>query len=168
MLLLRKQRKEARNRIIYMIKIEEYDNLALNQKEITYKEGDFNYITKDRNGNISKEIKSIRYGGPTVSVDSNDRFKVEVKTSLNSYSDIDKMIKDLESLKSLMKEVGLKDESDPKIKEIINKEERDKEHLRNYIKENNITNPVTEALYLAELIEYRNGNVARPKWLTWD
>lgn len=168
MLLLRKQRKEARNRIIYMIKIEEYDNLALNQKEITYKEGDFNYITKDRNGNISKEIKSIRYGGPTVNVDSNDRFKVEVKTSLNSYSDIDKMIKDLESLKSLMKEVGLKDESDPKIKEIINKEERDKEYLRNYIKENNITNPVTEALYLAELIEYRNGNVARPKWLTWD
>lgn len=162
------KRKDKRKRIIYMKKTDEYYNKILKEKETTYIEGNFEYITKERNGEVTKAIKSKKFNGPSVRIDSNDTFSVNLKASLKSFDDIDEMIKNLESLKSIMKEAGLKDASDPEIKEIINKEEKDKEMLNKYLKEKGITNPVTEGIYLADLMEYRSGHCKKPDWLTWD
>ncbi len=152
-----------------MIKTDEFYNDTLKEKVVTYKKGNFEYKEKERDSFITKTIKYTGEGvAPNVKIDENNAFKIEINGKITKYEDIDSLIKNLESLKSIMKDLGLKDETDPDIKTALSSKEKDKELIRKYIKDNNITNPLSESLMWSDLMEYREGRLEKPSWLTWE
>ena len=151
-----------------MEKINEIYNETLNEKRIIYKEGDYRYIRKERESGITKEIKYVGKGaGPDVKVLYNNTFEVKLPEKIISYKDLDLLINNLEQLKTIMKIIGLKDESYPEIKKELDIKEEDSKRINELLKANSLS--LIDSVYMrAELTEFRKGLRAKPEWMNWD
>ena len=152
-----------------MIKTDEFYNDILKEKVTIYKDGNFEYKEKERDNHTEKILKYLGEGcAPCVKIDENNAFKIDFSGKITKYEDIDSLINNLESLKSIMKELNLKDETDPEIEKARSSKEKDKEMIRKYLKERKIMDPLAESLMWGDLLEYKEGKIEKPDWLTWE
>lgn len=151
-----------------MEKINESYNETLKEQRTIYKEANFRYIRKDREGKITKELKYAGKGkGPVVKIFPNDTFEVKVPEKITSYKELESMIKNLEELRLSMRIIGLKDESFPEIKKALDLKELDIKKINELVESKGL-NPM-DAIYMrTELNEFRKGMRNKPEWMFWN